>query len=212
MAAAWTGAYAQGVEPTVVPDTSASGIRLIDGETDDEGTVEVLVNDRGTNRWGLVCDDRWDIREAQVACRQLYSRAVRATVDNEFGTDKPSRPRWLDDLQCTGTESSLFGCPRLRDLAVGAADCGRFEAAGVQCEGSATADVTLTLSVESLEISEGSSNAGSYTVALESAPTASVTVEPSVPEGAQITVSPTSLTSNWSRKETHALATGSRPW
>ena len=206
MAAAWTGAYAQGVEPTVVPDTSASGIRLIDGETDDEGTVEVLVNDRGTNRWGLVCDDRWDIREAQVACRQLgYSRAVRATVNNEFGTDNPSQPRWLDDVECTGTESSLFGCPRWNDVAVGATDCGRFEAAGVQCEGSATADVTLTLSVESLEISEGTTNAGSYTVALESAPSASVTVEPSVPEGAQITVSPTSLTfttSNWATAQT----------
>ena len=42
-------------------------IRLQGGANSTHGRVEVCNN----NVWGTVCDDLWDNRDAQVACRQL---------------------------------------------------------------------------------------------------------------------------------------------
>ena len=44
-------------------------VRLMGGSGNHTGRVEVCVD--GTESYGTVCNDRWDVLEARVVCRQL---------------------------------------------------------------------------------------------------------------------------------------------
>ena len=79
--------------------------------------------------WGTVCDDSWDIKDAQVVCRQLGSlRADAAPKNAAFG--EGNGHIWLDDVQCLGNESSLENCPH---EGWGHENCGHYEDASVVC-------------------------------------------------------------------------------
>ena len=82
--------------------------------------------------WGTVCDDGWDLKDAVVVCRQLGFRfAVSAPRSARFGAGWGQRI-WLDDVYCSGIESSIADCPH-RGWGVG--DCDHSEDASVICSG-----------------------------------------------------------------------------
>lgn len=101
-------------------------IRLV-GPSRCSGRVEIFHE----NSWGTVCDDHWSITNAQVLCRELNCGTVMEAKKNAFfGEGKEEI--WLDDVQCTGSETSLLKCPHKR---LGLHNCGHSEDAGVVCSG-----------------------------------------------------------------------------
>uniref|UniRef100_A0AAZ3R000 SRCR domain-containing protein n=1 Tax=Oncorhynchus tshawytscha TaxID=74940 RepID=A0AAZ3R000_ONCTS len=104
---------------------SGKGIRLVNGKDRCSGRVEIYYS----GQWGTVCDDSWDIKDAEVVCRQLdcgVTNQVRSS--GQYGPG--SGTIWLDDVACTGSERHLTECPH---RGFGIHNCHHSEDAGVVC-------------------------------------------------------------------------------
>ncbi|XP_039463665.1 deleted in malignant brain tumors 1 protein-like [Oreochromis aureus] len=104
------------------------GIRLAGPQsTRCSGRVEIFYN----NRWGTVCDDGWDLNDAEVVCRQLNcGTALNATKSTHFG--EGTGQIWLDDVSCSGSERSVTKC---QHRGFGKHNCTHSKDAGVVCSG-----------------------------------------------------------------------------
>ena len=102
-------------------------VRLVDGPTQYEGRVEVYYN----GEWGTVCDDGWDLNDAQVVCNELgldHVVAPAAKYNAFYGESK--YPIWLNNLQCVGTELSIKNCSH---SGWGINNCSHSQDVGVKC-------------------------------------------------------------------------------
>ncbi|XP_071807344.1 scavenger receptor cysteine-rich domain superfamily protein-like [Asterias amurensis] len=111
------------------PDDNPSegDLKLVDGPSSSEGRVEVYYG----GNWGTVCDDGWDILDAQVVCRQLgFASANITKCCAAYGPGTGAIT--LDDIACLGSEDRLVDCP---NRGLGQHNCAHTEDAGVVCNG-----------------------------------------------------------------------------
>lgn len=66
-------------------------VQLRGGAVDTTGNVMVYHN----GQWGIVCDDGWSLRAADVVCKSLgYVRALGHTSQGYFGTPREGENFW----------------------------------------------------------------------------------------------------------------------
>lgn len=100
-------------------------LRLAGGPGRCAGRVEVY--SEGT--WGTVCQDAWDLPDADVVCRQLgCGQALEAPGSERFGPGVGTP--WPGAGGCSGTEAALWACP-----APARHGCHRGGGAGAVCSG-----------------------------------------------------------------------------
>ncbi|XP_054419669.1 T-cell differentiation antigen CD6 [Pteronotus mesoamericanus] len=110
--------------PAQVTCTENQALRLVDGGSPCAGRVEMLEH----GRWGSLCDDTWDLQDAEVVCRQLRCGwAIQALPGLHFAPGQGAIHR--DQVNCSGAEAYLWDCPGLP----GDGYCGHKEDAGVVC-------------------------------------------------------------------------------
>ena len=98
--------------------------RLVGGSSYSEGRVVVFYN----RAWGTVCDDDWDMTDAQVACHSMGYGDARSTRSYGQGSGNIV----FDNLRCSGSESSLYACTH---NGYGVHNCDHSDDAGVSCTG-----------------------------------------------------------------------------
>uniref|UniRef100_A0A8C8VLT7 Soluble scavenger receptor cysteine-rich domain-containing protein SSC5D n=1 Tax=Pelusios castaneus TaxID=367368 RepID=A0A8C8VLT7_9SAUR len=112
-------------------------LRVVGREDRCSGRVEVWHN----GSWGTVCDDSWDLADANVVCKQLgCGSAISAPIEAAFG--EGTGPIWVGKVNCRGTESSLWDCPA---TPWGESNCDHKEDAAVNCSGELTVPVVICI-------------------------------------------------------------------
>lgn len=126
-----------------MPRCNETDVRLVDGQTPDDGRVEICFN----GFWGSVCDDFWGFEDATVVCRQLgyngctfylcllYLLILFLPVYTPASIALENLIHsllfyHLDNVACAGGEERLSECVH---NGVGVHNCVREEAAGVIC-------------------------------------------------------------------------------
>ncbi|XP_022088984.1 deleted in malignant brain tumors 1 protein-like [Acanthaster planci] len=121
-------------------DSDDAGVRC---EVD--GRVELFLQ----GDWGTICDDSWNLLNANVVCRQLgFTQAVLFT---SFGAGAEEMHILMDEVMCRGDEDSAVECPRT----LGSSDCSHAEDVGVHCDNSTTDDIATDRLVDGSDSAEG---------------------------------------------------------
>ena len=79
-----------------------------------------------------MCDDGWDLNDAQVVCQELgFGQAINARSRAFYG--EGSGTIWLDNVNCVGTEFTIGNCSH---NGWGVEDCSHGDDASVNCSAS----------------------------------------------------------------------------
>ncbi|XP_068393695.1 Fc receptor-like protein 2 [Eschrichtius robustus] len=107
-------------------------IRLVNGAHHCNGRVEV----EKEGRWGTVCDDGWDMKDAAVVRRELGRGAAKHTPAGMLylPVAEEDQSVFIQVALCNGTEEALAGCEQVETF-----DCGHDEDTGAVCEDSHSA-------------------------------------------------------------------------
>ncbi|XP_034041963.1 CD5 antigen-like [Thalassophryne amazonica] len=96
----------------ISPDSSATSlqltcsdsVRLVHGSSLCSGRLEVKLN----QSWSLVCDDDFDLQDAQVVCGELGCGPP--SVLQGMNYEDVDAPKWTKEFHCGGNESGLLDC------------------------------------------------------------------------------------------------------
>ncbi|XP_028429572.1 scavenger receptor cysteine-rich type 1 protein M160 isoform X2 [Perca flavescens] len=85
----------------------SESIRLVNGTSLCSGRLEVKSN-QSTQPWSSVCEDDFDLQDAEVVCRELGCGAPSVLQGALYGDMEA--PMWTKEFQCRGLESALLEC------------------------------------------------------------------------------------------------------
>ncbi|XP_023817570.1 scavenger receptor cysteine-rich type 1 protein M130-like [Oryzias latipes] len=88
--------------------TCSDSVRLENGSSRCSGRLEVKSN----NSWSSVCEDDFDLLDAEVVCRELGCGALSVLQGALYG--EAEAPKWNKEFLCEGHESSLLDCNHAR--------------------------------------------------------------------------------------------------
>ncbi|XP_041455124.1 soluble scavenger receptor cysteine-rich domain-containing protein SSC5D-like isoform X1 [Lytechinus variegatus] len=127
---------------------SEGALRLVGGSSALEGRLEIYHN----YEWGTICDDYFDLADADVACRQLGYISAQAVKERAYyGAASSSVEIWLDNVDCTGNEGELRYCS---SRGWGVENCGHNEDVGIVCRYTTASEGDLRL-VDGEDLDEG---------------------------------------------------------
>uniref|UniRef100_H3A2K9 Soluble scavenger receptor cysteine-rich domain-containing protein SSC5D n=1 Tax=Latimeria chalumnae TaxID=7897 RepID=H3A2K9_LATCH len=101
-------------------------IRIVESPSPCHGAVQVYY--RGV--WGSVCSQSGNLKDAAVVCKQLGSGEPEA-APSSYRYNHTEIPIWLNRVQCTENESSLWEC---QAETLGHHECNHWMDAGVSCK------------------------------------------------------------------------------
>ncbi|XP_039680535.1 scavenger receptor cysteine-rich type 1 protein M130-like isoform X2 [Perca fluviatilis] len=85
----------------------SDSVRLVNGTSLCSGRLEVKSN-QSTQSWSSVCEDDFDLQDAEVVCRELHCGSPSVLQGALYGDMED--PVWTKEFQCRGHESALLDC------------------------------------------------------------------------------------------------------
>ena len=107
---------------------SLIAVRLVGGNTYDEGRVEVYYN----GEWGTVCNDGWDDTDASVVCKQLGYGSSGTAILNVYAFGTGIDRIFLSSVSCSSNDTALSSCGH-NGVGIATCGCNHYKDAGVSC-------------------------------------------------------------------------------
>ncbi|XP_035851740.1 scavenger receptor cysteine-rich type 1 protein M130-like isoform X2 [Sander lucioperca] len=98
------------IRVTSLEITCSDSVRLVNGTSLCSGRLEVKSNQstQSNQSWSSVCEDDFDLPDAEVVCRELGCGAPSVLQGALYGDMEA--PVWTKEFQCRGHESALLDC------------------------------------------------------------------------------------------------------